>query len=98
MVMKKASNGMAASNTKNSATVQSAVSSTGKLILLIVIASAVQFMVNSQAPLKSAAVPAVADHKMLQAARPEQHPESYYDETSSHYMGGAHNAALKSIS
>lgn len=66
MVMKKASNGIAASNTKNSATVQSAVSSTGKLILLIVVASAVQFMVNSQSPLQTPSPVAFnADHKVL---------------------------------
>jgi len=33
-------------------------------------------------------------HK-LKASRETSHPASYYDEESSHYMGGAHNALLQ---
>ena len=43
----------------------------------------------------SKAVTPSRNHK-LSASRVEEHPESFYDESSSHYMGGAHNRLIES--
>lgn len=34
---------------------------------------------------------------MLQQSAPEIYPESYYDESSPHYLGGNHNVALQQL-
>lgn len=40
---------------------------------------------------------AAAVKPLLKQAKVQDYPDSYYDETSSHYMGGAHNAALATL-
>lgn len=94
---------MQVSSTKDSSSVSSTVKKTGAIICLIIGATALQFMANYQVKLETAepvSSPVLqASHPTLKAASPivEDYPESYYDKTSSHYMGGAHNAALKAM-
>ena len=102
LVLTKARNGMNAASTKDSSTVSQVVSRTGQLILLIIGATACQYIANFQTSVEftePASHPALKQAHQLKAASPivEDRPESFYDVNSSHYMGGAHNAALKTL-
>lgn len=105
LVATKAKQGMAASNSSKSASVGSMMKSVSSLTMLIVMGSLVKF--GAEVIYVTPSVDAPATHK-LQAAHksvtdgvwpaPEQfqqdHLDSFYDESSSHYMGGAANVAL----
>lgn len=92
MVVAKAKTGMEASTKTDSTTVGGLVSKVGTICALIAAASLCQFM-GSMGAAESTGVASKA-HK-LQSGRPTSHPASYYDEESSHYMGGAHNALFQ---
>lgn len=100
LVLQKARNGMDVSSSKDSSTVSDVVKKTGTIICLIIGATALQFFANYNT--LESAIPAShpalqSSHFSLKAASPivEDLPESYYDSSSSHYMGGAHNVALQ---
>lgn len=92
MVIAKAKTGMEAATKNDSATVGGLLKKTGFVIAMIVAASVFQLMAAMNTTTKAAAAP--SHGKKLQAGRFDSHPASYYDQTSSHYMGGAHNALL----
>lgn len=91
LVVAKARTGMEASTKSDSTTVGGLVSKVGTICGLIAAAALCQFMGTMGA--SEATGVASKGHK-LQSGRPTSHPASYYDEESSHYMGGAHNALL----
>lgn len=106
LVAAKAKQGMAASKSSKSTSVGSMMKSVSSLTMLIVMGSLVKF--GAEVIYVTPSVDAPATHK-LQAAHesvtrgvwppPEQfikqdHLESFYDESSSHFMGGAANVAL----
>lgn len=102
LVMQKARNGMSASGTKDTETVRGVVSNTAKLICMIIAASALQYFSTHNNPIETAipsSHPSLKQaHPALKAASPvAAHPESFYDVNSSHYQGGAHNAALNAM-
>jgi len=105
LVATKAKQGMAATNSSKSATVGSMMKSVSSLTMLVVMGSLFKF--GAEVMYANPQVNAPATHK-LQAAHesvtdgvwppPEQfqqdHLDSFYDESSSHFMGGAANVAL----
>jgi hypothetical protein len=102
LVLQKARNGMSVSTSKDTSSVGETVKKTGTLIALILGATVLQFVANYQTPVQTAAPashPVLQQAHRLQAASPmaEELPASFYDKSSSHYMGGAHNAALMSV-
>lgn len=90
MVVAKAKTGLDAASKGNAESVGALVKKVGYLSAMIMVASVFQLMstANTANPVKAIEQ---ASHK-LQAAN---HPASYYDKTSSHYMGGAHNVLLQ---
>jgi len=95
LVVTKAKAGVEAASNKDAGTVSGLVKKVGAICALIAAASIFQLMgsMNSTAD-KDLAVKAskVENHK-LQASN-ERHPASYYDRSSSHYQGGAHNVLI----
>lgn len=76
----------------------------GKLIILIVVAAFIKF--GAEISVVHREVQVAKTHAPRHALRsaspthagPKKHLDSYYDPTSSHYMGGAHNVALAQLS
>ena len=94
LVVAKAKAGQEASNSKDAQSVKGMVKKVGTICALIACASMFQLMgsLNTANPVE-AVQKATSGHK-LQAGR-QSHPASYYDKTSSHYMGGAHNRLIE---
>ena len=86
---------MEAASTKDSSSVGSLLKKSAALIAMIVVASIAQLVATHSAEV-APAIRSVASHT-LQSSHDQGHAASYYDETSSHYMGGAHNVALANI-
>jgi len=99
LVVTKAKSGLAASNTKDSSVVGGLLKKTGSLIMMISIAAAFQMASEMQNSNANAKQSAAISHKLKAVAAPlvEDHPASFYDKSSSHYMGGAHNVALANM-
>ena len=91
MVVAKAKNGLAAAQEKESSTVQGMLKKVGMFCAMIVLAASFQLMGSMSAKAVPSAAP-VATPK-LQASH-KSYPASYYDKSSSHYMGGAHNVLI----
>ena len=87
---------MEAAGTKDSGSVGGLLKKSAGLMFMIAVASIFQLM----ATYSSAMTPAIQEvaHHALQSSHTQPHAASYYDETSSHYMGGAHNVALANLS
>ena len=112
MVAAKAKAGMNAANSDDHTTVKGMLKKATNLILMIVFASFVKFgaeMSQKQTKMPFTKHPTLqAAHKApvastfvdaADAANPfEKHAASFYDPTSSHFMGGAHNVALAHLS
>jgi hypothetical protein len=101
MVVSKARSGLEAVNTKDSSKVNGLLKKTTQLISLITFASIFKLIaVLMEEPV---AAPTVSTSHVLKQSRPsilleQEHPESFYDSSSPHYMGGAHNVALAQLS
>jgi len=106
LVAAKAKQGMSAVSEKDPETVRGMLKKATNLIVLICFASLVKFGAEITNHSKA---PNARHH--LKAARPStfpqpgdaaspfvEHTASFYDPTSSHYMGGAHNVALAHLS
>ena len=95
LVVIKAKQGLTASDSKDPETVGTMLRKAGKLIILICMSSMLKFVAEMSANVPAVQVQVPA-HKRLQATHitTEVHPDSYYDPSSSHYMGGAHNVAM----
>lgn len=91
LVVSKAKAGMDASKSTESASVGGLVKKVGVISALIACASVFQLMstMNTSNPVKAVTE---ASHKLQASA--EQHPSSFYDSSSSHYQGGAHNVLI----
>lgn len=100
MVLAKARSGLEAVETQDTTKVGGLLSKVTSLIVLITV-SAICKMVALSTTLEPVSVPPVEvahNTPLLKQSRQEkQYPESYYDESSSHYLGGAHNVALQSL-
>ena len=94
LVVAKAKTGCDAASKNESASVGGLVKRVGYICALIAAASLTQFMgtYNTANPVE-AVTKATSSHK-LQASN-ERHPASYYDKSSSHYMGGGHNVLIQ---
>jgi len=98
LVIAKAQQGFKASTAKDSATVKSKISNVTKLIGLIAGATICQFVSSSQLFASAPENKVTETKKTLKSSlKSAQHPESFYDPESRHYMGGAHNVALKNL-
>lgn len=98
LVIAKAQQGFKASSAKDSATVQSKISNVTKLLGLIIGATICQFAASSKflaADNKAVETKKTLKHSLKAPA--VNHTESFYNTESSHYMGGAHNVALKQL-
>lgn len=95
LVLAKARSGMEAATTKDSGSVGGLLKKSAGLIFMIAIASVFQLMSTYKAEM-TPSVQSVAKHA-LQSSHKTEYAESYYDEESPHYMGGAHNVALANI-
>jgi len=96
LVLAKARQGMEAAGTKDSGSVGGLLKKSAGLMFLIAVASIAQLMSTYGAAM-TPAIQQAAGHA-LQSSHAQPHAESFYDETSSHYMGGAHNVALANLS
>jgi len=95
LVLAKARSGMEAANTKDSGSVGGLLKKSAGLIFMIAAASVFQLLSTYKAEM-TPSIQSVAKHA-LQSSRKPDYTESYYDEQSPHYMGGAHNVALANI-
>lgn len=98
LVLAKAQQGFKASTSKDSTTVKSKISNISKLIGLIIGATLCKFVAESN--FLESSVPEINSKKSLKGGRLQSSknmPESFYDPSSSHYMGGAHNVALAKL-
>jgi hypothetical protein len=95
LVLTKARAGLEAVDSKDASKVGGLLSRAVSLIVLIG-AAAIFKLVST---ISQAAPEAVEVHAnpILKQARTQEFPESYYDETSPHYLGGAHNVALQQL-
>ncbi len=100
MVLAKARSGLEAVETQDSSKVGGLLSKVTSLIVLIAVSAICKMVALTTTP-QPVSVPAVeVAHNtplLKQSRQEEQYPESYYDESSSHYLGGAHNVALKQL-
>jgi len=101
LVLAKARSGLEAVETKDTSKVSSLFSRVVSLIVLICSAAVFKLIATATENMKPAATE-VAEVEEVASARPllkqsREYPESYYDETSPHYMGGAHNVALENL-
>lgn len=96
LVLAKAKQGFQAASAKDSTTVKSKLSKVTLLISLIIGAAVCGFVAQSDlfAAEESSPKKALKSKHSLQSSNM---PESFYDENSPHYMGGAHNVALKQL-
>ena len=94
LVVSKAKSGLDAATKTDEQSVGAIVKKVGIFTALIALASVCQLMgnANTPSPVEAATQVSSSSHK-LQASR-ESHPASYYDKSSPHYMGGAHNVHL----
>ena len=94
LVVAKAKTGVEVASKNDAASVGGLVKRVGYMCALIAAASLTQFMghYNTANPVE-AVTKATSSHK-LQASN-EHHPASYYDKSSSHYMGGGHNVLIQ---
>jgi hypothetical protein len=94
LVVAKAKTGVDAAAKNDAASVGGLVKRVGYICALIAAASLTQFMghYNTTNPVEAVTKATASTHK-LQASN-ERHPDSYYDKTSSHYMGGGHNVLI----
>lgn len=100
LVVAKAKSGVEAAQSKDAASVGGLVKKVGVICSLIAGASILQLMAsmdtsNAVASVSKAIKSEAPSHK-LSASREEEHPASFYDESSSHYLGGAHNRLIES--
>ena len=95
LVIAKAKAGQEAASSKDSASVGSIVKKVGTICALIATASMFQLMssLNTTNPVEAVTKATQSSHK-LQASN-TRHPASYYDKSSSHYMGGVHNRLIQ---
>lgn len=94
LVLTKARAGLEAVESKDTSKVSGLLSRAVSLIALIAAAAIFKLVATmSQAP---TGAPVVHTPK-LQQSHQQNYPESYYDESSPHYMGGAHNVALQNL-
>lgn len=97
LVLAKANQGIHASNTSNPKTVASKLSSAGGLFCMLICAGFLKLYAEVDSFRALEAAPETV-HKALKAPKLEAgKPESFYDSSSSHYMGGAHNVALAKL-
>ena len=100
LIVSKAKSGLEAASQSEEKSVGATVKKIGALCGLIVAASLFQLMAqqNTSNPVEavSAATKATSSKK-LQASNESEHLPSYYDKSSSHYMGGAHNQFLNAM-
>lgn len=89
---------MTASNSKESSTVKGKLSNISMLIALILGATVCKITADGSMFESSAKASLKSSHKhALKSSAVGPYPASYYDKTSSHYMGGAHNVALQDV-
>lgn len=94
LVLTKARAGLEAVESNDTSKVGGLLSRAVSLIVLIGAAAIFKLVSTvSQAP-EAIAVRATP---VLKQSHVQEYPESYYDETSSHYLGGAHNVALEQL-
>mmetsp|Transcript_103049 Transcript_103049/g.142583 ORF Transcript_103049/g.142583 Transcript_103049/m.142583 type:complete len:464 (+) Transcript_103049:345-1736(+) len=96
LVVAKAQQGFKATSAKDSNTVKSSLKNITMLFALIVGASVCKFVATSEM-FAADAEPKAAKKSLKHSLKSSNMPESFYDENSSHYMGGAHNVALKQL-
>ena len=100
LIVSKAKSGLEAASQSDEKSVGATVKKIGAFCGLIVAASLFQLMAqqNTSNPVEavSAATKATSSKK-LQASNESGHLPSYYDKSSSHYMGGAHNQFLNAM-
>lgn len=92
LVVAKAQQGFKASSAKDSTTVKSKIRNITMLFCLILGASVCKFVAESK---DFAAEQPKTEKALKHSLQSTKMLESFYDESSSHYMGGAHNVALK---
>ena len=99
LVLTKARQGMEAANTKDSEKAGGLLKKSAGLIFMIVAASVFQLLSSFKYEVSPTQVASQVATHALQSSRgqAQEHPDSYYDQSSSHYMGGAHNVALANI-
>ena len=95
LVVTKAKAGQEACSSKDAQSVGGIVKKVGTICALIACASMFQLMgsLNTANPVEAVQKATSSGHK-LQSSH-QSHPASYYDKTSSHYMGGAHNRLIE---
>lgn len=96
LVVAKAQQGFKASSAKDSHTVKSSLKNVSMLFALIVGATVCKFVATSDM-FAADAEPKTAKKSLKHSLQQSDMPESFYDQNSSHYMGGAHNVALKQL-
>lgn len=94
LVVAKAKAGVEAATKEETSSVGSLVKRAGFFTALIAAASLCQFLSSMHSQAVAPVIGADAPTHKLQASALENHPASYYDQSSSHYMGGAHNVLL----
>jgi hypothetical protein len=93
LVVTKAKAGVEAASNKDANTVSGLVKKVGAICALIAAASVFQLMGTMKADEPVASGTTKAKSHKLEASN-ERHAASYYDKTSSHYQGGAHNVLI----
>ena len=98
---------MTASQSDEKETVGGVVKKASKLAILVLVGSLLKFaaQVTHAAPMTTPKLMAGHAEPKTKVWPPpemfemkEDHPDSFYDPSSSHYMGGAHNVALARLS
>lgn len=96
LIAAKAKTGLNAAQDKDATSVSQAFSRVISMSLLIVLATCLNLYSKSSAlDLDDALSFEAPVHHVLESASPK--PASFYDHSSSHYLGGAHNAALEAF-
>ena len=98
LVLAKARSGLEAVETKDTSKVGSLLSRVVSLIVLICSASVFKLIANATETQRPAIAVEESSRPLLKQTHDTQvYPESYYDEQSPHYKGGAHNVALQKL-
>jgi len=96
LVLAKARSGLEAVETKDTSKVSGLLSRVASLIGLIICASVFKLVASLTEPKITPTVKPLLKQS-FDVSPDEEHPSSYYDESSPHYLGGAHNVALQQL-
>lgn len=100
LVLTKAKSGLEAADTKESGTVGGLLSKAVSIIVLIGVSAIFKLVANitgTQPAFPTYQEVQTVSKPVLKQSAIREYPDSYYDEASPHYMGGAHNVALMQL-